>query len=368
MSSEPKSRQKHVAVVVGSGFGCRIQIPALKAAGFEVSALVGTDPERTAERARANGVPLAFTDLDEAIRQTGATVVTVATPPDTHAPMVHKAIGHGCHVLCEKPFAMNVAEGRAMLEAAEAAGVIHALGYEFRWDPARAAAERLIAEGAIGEPRIATFTQFMHYAGNPYVDLPDWWLNEKSGGGWLGAWGSHLVDWVHTWLGDFTKLSAALPSVGTDPGEAEDSYIVRFELANGLQGTFQQSSGAWGPPAAMNRVAGTRGTLWIEGESVQMADAEGERTAEIPGEFALPPMPSLSDEDPRRQTPEWQMLTQVELPAYIRLCETLRNAIEGEDQGPVAMATFADGVRAMVVLDAIRRSAELGGEQVKIDY
>ena len=42
------------AIVVGTGFGCRIQIPALRGAGFEVVGLVGSDPSRTAERAAAN--------------------------------------------------------------------------------------------------------------------------------------------------------------------------------------------------------------------------------------------------------------------------------------------------------------------------
>ena len=54
---------------------------ALRSAGFDVVGLVGTDAERTRRRAESSGVPQAFTDLDEAIRRTGAKVVTVATPP-----------------------------------------------------------------------------------------------------------------------------------------------------------------------------------------------------------------------------------------------------------------------------------------------
>src|SRR5579864_9676250 len=78
---------KPIALVVGTGFGCRIHVPALRAAGFEVVGLVGSDPERTARRAEANGVPAAFTDLDDAIAKTGAVAVTIATPPHTHAPL-----------------------------------------------------------------------------------------------------------------------------------------------------------------------------------------------------------------------------------------------------------------------------------------
>jgi len=45
------------AVVVGTGFGCRIHAPALKATGFDVAGLVGTDPERTARRAEREALP-----------------------------------------------------------------------------------------------------------------------------------------------------------------------------------------------------------------------------------------------------------------------------------------------------------------------
>src|SRR4051794_16556777 len=91
------------ALVVGTGFGCRIHVPALRAAGFEVAGLVGSDPERTARRAQANGVPLVFTDLDEAISKTGAVAVTIATPPNSHGPLTLAAVARGCHVICEKP-------------------------------------------------------------------------------------------------------------------------------------------------------------------------------------------------------------------------------------------------------------------------
>jgi predicted dehydrogenase len=77
------SRDKISAVVVGTGFGCRVQIPALRAAGFDVAGLVGTDAARTRERAELNDVRDAFTDLEEAIFRTGAKAVAVATPPHT---------------------------------------------------------------------------------------------------------------------------------------------------------------------------------------------------------------------------------------------------------------------------------------------
>lgn len=348
-------------LVVGTGFGCRIQVPALRAAGFRVLGLVGTDIGRTGLRASVNGVQGAFTDLDEAIERTGATAVAVSTPPDSHAPLILKAISHHCHVLCEKPFAMNVDEARAMLEAAERAGVAHVIGNEFRWEPPRAMISRAIAQGLIGEPRFAIFTQFLHYAGHPSVDLPHWWFDKGSGGGWLGASGSHAVDWIRTCLGEFESLSASLPSITAPNNGAEDSYLVRFRLMTGAEGVLQQTAGAWGPFTAMVRVAGTKGTLWLENGAVRLADKDGTRELPIPFDLALPRAPPFSD-DPRQKSAEWQMLAQVELGPYTQLCEAWHAAIHGGvASSPVPVPTFADGVANTQVLDAIRWSAANAG-------
>src|SRR5262245_29152709 len=113
------------AIVVGTNFGCLTHVRALRAAGFDVAALVGRDPSKTAARAERVGIPLAATSLGDALTASDADAVIVATPPHTHAPLALEAIAAGRHVLCEKPFASDVAEARQMLEAAEAAGVVH---------------------------------------------------------------------------------------------------------------------------------------------------------------------------------------------------------------------------------------------------
>src|SRR5687768_14373055 len=94
-------------VVVGTGFGCLTHVPALRDAGFEVKALVGRDPDRTATRAKRFDVPLALTSYDEALALDGVDAVSVVTPPHTHADLVVQACEAGKHVVCEKPFATD---------------------------------------------------------------------------------------------------------------------------------------------------------------------------------------------------------------------------------------------------------------------
>jgi len=348
------------AVVVGTGFGCRVHVPALRAAGFDVVALVGRDPEKTARRAGRAGIGHPCASLEDAVALGGIDAITIATPPNTHAAFAIAAVEAGCHVLCEKPFAMDTAEAEAMLVAADAAGVCHLVGHEFRWASDRATVGRAIAEGRIGEPRLATLVSYVPLVADLDTRTPPWWFDPGAGGGWLGASGSHVVDQIRTWLGDITEVSARLNVVSARDGVAEDSFTVRFRLVSGVEGMVQQTAAAWGPLAAMARVAGSLGTVWIDGDEPWLADADGTRRLEVPTDLVLPGPPGESD-DPR------QRFTHLELGPFTRLCEVLRAGVEG---GPlpdaVPVPTFADGVAEMRVLDAIRASAADGGATVSL--
>jgi predicted dehydrogenase len=345
------------ALVVGTGFGCRTHVPALRAAGFEVVGLVGATPDRLARRAEKSGIARTFTDLDEAIVATGAEVVTIATPPGSHAKLALTAIGRGCHVVCEKPFAADAAEARTMLDAAEQAGVVHLVAHEFRWTPERALFGRALAEGLIGEPRFLVVDQFLQFCADPAMPLPGWWFDPAEGGGWLGASGSHLIDQIRAWLGDFASLSANLFLVSEREAQCEDSYSLRFRLKNGVEGSMQQSGGAWGPPGVLIRCAGTRGTIWIDSGKVFLADKAGTRELPLPADLVLPPPQPSTDADPVRGGP-----IHFELAQFTRLCTALRDRIEGrESTSAVSPATFRDGLAAMQVLDAIRASSAQGG-------
>jgi predicted dehydrogenase len=268
------------AVVVGTGFGCVTHVRALRAAGFDVKAVVGRDPDRTAERARQFGVDRARTSLEEAIGLAGVDVVTIATPPHTHAPLVLEALAAGKHVLCEKPFARDAAEARALLRAAEKAGVVHLLGTEFRWDAGQATLARAVAAGAVGSPRLVTVLLHVPMLVDARAEVPQWWANADTGGGWLGAHGSQVIDQLRVTLGEFDGVSAALPHVAGRNQSAEDTFVVHFRMRSGCVGVMASTCGDRGPFLVETRVVGSKGTAWIEdiGDKVFVADADGTRT------------------------------------------------------------------------------------------
>ena len=336
-------------------------------AGFDVVGLVGSDAKRTAERAAVNGVPEAFTDVGEAIKRTGAQAVAISVPPTLHARVTLEAISHGRHVLCEKPFAASVAEGEAMLAAAEAAGVVHMVGHEFRFFPHRALVGQAIRQGLIGVPKFISIVDFISYIHRFADDIPAWWFDPKtSGWGWLGMMGSHVIDQVRSELGEFASVSATLSRVSPRAGAVDDAFLVKFKLTNGAEGVLQQVGGSIGDDTHFFRVAGAEGTLWTEGARVMLDNGSGARELPVPDELQLPPSPPLTA-DPRHQTADWQSMTPFEIATYTKLSSLFRRAIEGESvSGDPRPATFADGVACMKVIEAIRRSAADDGALVRL--
>jgi predicted dehydrogenase len=345
------------AIVVGTNFGCLTHVRALRGAGIEVAGLVGRDPTKTAARAERFAIPTAATSLADALSATDADAVVVATPPHTHAPLVLEAIAAGRHVVCEKPFAADVSEARAMLDAAEAAGVVHLVGTEFRWAAGQALMARLVREGRIGDPRLATFILNIPLLADPSGEVPAWWSDAAQGGGWLGAHAAHVVDQIRSTLGEFAGVSAALPHMVERDWSAEDTYVAHFRLASGCVGTMQSSAADWGPIQIVSRIAGSEGTVWTEGDTVTVADASGTHVVTAPDDLATPPA-APPPSDMLETAYDLLHATGIDIGPYTRLMETFRDLMLGR---PVAAdpapATFADGVANMTVLDAIRRAA-----------
>ena len=345
------------AIVVGTGFGCLTHVRALRAAGFDVIGLVGRDPEKTASRAARFEIPNAFTSLDDALELPAADAVTVATPPHTHAALALRAIAAGKHVLVEKPFARDASEARTMLRAAEQAGIVHLLGAEFRWAAGQALLNRVVHDGAIGEPRLATFMLHLPILADPSGEVPDWWGDTAQGGGWLGAHAPHVIDQIRVMLGEIDGVSAGLSRAADRATAAEDSYTVHFRTRSGVEGVMQSTAGAWGMPLFATRVTGSKGTARAEGDTVVVADEQGEREVPLPDDLG----PSSFDPPPPDMTLtayERMHSFGVEMPLYTRLAERFRDLIEGRPvPGDPPHATFADGAAGMAVLDAIRRSA-----------
>ena len=170
-------------VVVGTGFGCVTHVRALRAAGFEVRPpwSAGTRPRQPSVPPSSTS-PWGPTSVDEALDLDGVDAVTVATPPHTHAddhPGRHRAPASTCSARSRSP-ATRPRRGPCSA-AAEAAGVVHLLGCEFRWDAGQATLARAVAAGAVGEPRLATVCSTCPLLADAGAEVPAWWADRRPG-------------------------------------------------------------------------------------------------------------------------------------------------------------------------------------------
>lgn len=335
--------------VIGTGFGALVQIPGFQLCDdVEVVAVASGRIERARQVADRYRIPHAFDDYRAMLDAVPIDLVSVVTPPYLHYPMVMAAIERGKHVLCEKPFALNGEEAKAMLEAAERQGVVHAIDHEFRYLPARARFKELVDEGFLGEVRVVRALDLMTGRADPNRPWT-WWSDAEKGGGMLGAIGSHYVDTLHWMFGEAAEVGALLDvfirerplpgSAERRPVTADDTASLLLKLTNGSTVTVQLSAVA---PHSLKRLEafGSAGSLILEDDERLLAARVGEAIREV--------------EVPERLRPR-KRGEQTLIGPFVVLAERMLARIRGESGAD--FPTFRDGVAVQAVLDAARLAA-----------
>ena len=350
------------AVVLGTSFGCLTHVRTLREAGFDVRAIVGRDKARTQERADRFQVPLALTSVDEAIALDGVDVVAIATPPGSHHAFVLAAAAAGKHILCEKPFAANGREAAAMLDAAERADIVHLLGTEFRFSPGNALLAQAVQSGRIGDPIDAQFQLDVPFVASAQSEVPDWWRDDGQSGGWLGAYGSHVIDQIRVTLGEIESVSAFLSTRLDRLEGADEGFNALFMTASGASVSMRSCARSHTVSGA-TLVIGSDATAVLQGDRVVLHSATGAEQLALPKELAvLPPSPPPAE----GLTTSYELSHTMgnDFGPYTRLFEIMKARIEGQDVAHwPAAATFHDGVAIQRITDAIRTSAQHEGRR-----
>src|SRR5271169_4747598 len=217
-------------IVIGIGdIATRRVIPAIQAEPrSQLYGLVTRDPAKAAPYAVRF-----WSTLEEALADPAAQAVYVGTPVFLHAPQTIQSLRAGKHVLCEKPMAMNEAEARIMLRAAEESGKTFGVAYYRRSYPKVQRAKHLLAAGAIGKPVLAELTNHMWFDGEGSRS----WLVDpaKAGGGPLFDVASHRIDVLNFLFGQPQRVTAQLSNV-VHHYAVEDNATVMIEYAGGVRG------------------------------------------------------------------------------------------------------------------------------------
>ena len=153
-------------------------------------------------------------------------VIDITTPNTLHREMALAAIAVGKHVYCEKPLAPTFAEALEMTRAAEKAGVVTQVGFNYLKNPMLALAKRIIDVGEIG--RVRTFRgvhaeDYMADAQSPWT----WRLDPKGGGGALADIGSHILATARSLVGPITSVLAEVETPISERPVAAGSQDTR---------------------------------------------------------------------------------------------------------------------------------------------
>src|SRR5262249_23737393 len=137
------------------------------------------------------------------------------------------------------------AQAAGMLESARAAGIVHFVNFEFRRDPARVRIHELVSAGAIGTPELVQWT-FISRASRSPMRPHGWLFEDRMGGGFIGAWGAHVVDAIRWIFGEVTDAWASrfvtVPERSGGRPSAEDTFAAVLTTNRGVScsvyGTF----------------------------------------------------------------------------------------------------------------------------------
>lgn len=204
--------------LVGFGLaGARLHAPVIAATGeFRIAAIM------TSRREEAQAAWPAATvvgDVDALIGRPDVDLVVVASPNPTHAPVARAALAAGKHILVDKPFVTDLADGEALIEQAHSAGLVLSVYHNRRWDSDFLTVRGLRQSGALGDVMHAELCWDRHRA----AIKPGWREEAQDGSGLLSDLGPHLVDQMLQLFGRPDAVTADL--LAQRVGAAVDDYF-----------------------------------------------------------------------------------------------------------------------------------------------
>lgn len=246
-----------------------------------MKAICGRDEQGVKEAADKFGWESYETDWRKLIARDDIDFIDINAPSDAHKEITLAAIAAGKHVFCEKPLALNLADAREMLEAAEKAGVKHAICFNYRFLPAVQLAKQIIEEGKLGEIHHYRATYLQDWLVDPGFPLAWRLKKEVAGSGAHGDLNAHCIDLARFLIGEFdrvvghnrtfikqrpipesvTGLSGKASSESGDV-TVDDATAFIADFKNGAMGTFIATRFATGRKNGNTfEIHGSKGTI-----------------------------------------------------------------------------------------------------------
>jgi predicted dehydrogenase len=367
--------------LIGHGFMGRAHANAFLKAAYSLDpppargrlvAVAGRDAAGLAGMASRFGFAATYADWRDLIADPQVRLVDNVSSNDLHAEASIAALRAGRHVLCEKPMARNAEEARAMRDAAVEAGVRHMVGFNYRFVPAVRRAHELVLSGALGEVRNCRAVYLGEWLALAGDTPPRVWRLQRSvaGSGALGDLGSHALDLLRFLVGEPGAVMAMSRTfrrpTGAAEGEVDDAVGAVIEFRNGALGTFEASRLALGRKNFLAfELNGTLGSVRFDLErlnelEVSLRDGDASAAGGTTRVLVTEPSHPLRGMWPKGHIVGWE-------DTFVHEALHLLDAIANDRPVEPLGATFEDGYRNVVVMDAIQRSAA-EGRRVDIAY
>jgi predicted dehydrogenase len=344
--------------IVGLGFGASVHLPVFHSLpGVEVIAVAGSGSYQKIEIYEKGGIKNLLRPWEAIVQDNDIDAISVVVPPFAQSDIVCRALSSGKHVLCEKPFGRDVKEAAAMLHVAKDMRVVNAVDFEFRMEPGIHALKREIEKGVIGKITHIDVV-WLTEGGTDNLKSWSWRHNAEQGGGVLGAFGSHVIDYLQ-WMLDakivkvFARSRITVPFRKDSQGNnrevtAEDSLEIFCEFSNDISAWIQISNCCRFSPKHHIEISGSLGRLHythkkpftLEMISLQLETSQGLHPIELE-------KPSLIEGTDTRLLP------------FKRLANLFIKEIHGEVDRD--LPRFKDGYDVQTVMLAVRKSILSGG-------
>ena len=312
--------------VIGCGFFAQNHLKAWgDIAGVELVAVCDLDPAKARAAADLTGAE-PYTDVDRMLAEQRLDFVDIATTMETHEALVAKAATAGAHVICQKPFAPDIAGVRRILDTAEAAGILIMVHENFRFQTPLIELKQAMV--AIGEPffaHVAWRTGYDVVAGQPYLALVERFI--------ILDLGIHVLDVARFLLGDVKDIYARTQR--TMPGAKGESQATMSlghtsGAVSAVTCTYTNKIDPDPFPETLIEVEGSAGTLHLKHDFRLELHAKGKvEVCEV-----APKAPAWAD-------PQWALVQESVLNTQAHFIDCLKSGEPFQTSGRDNLKTFA---------------------------
>ena len=351
--------------IVGGGYMGKAHAGAFAAVGtvFETRlkprlvAIAGSSPESGARYAQAFGFDRGAPDWGALVEDPEVEAVVIAAPQALHREIAEAAFAQGKPVLCEKPMGLTLEEARAMLAAAERAGVAHMVAFNYSRTPATQQARKMIAEGALGRLH---HLRLEHTEDFHLTSILPPWRSQGAANGCLGDLAPHPINAALALGGPVAEVFAVLDTVFPERNGVtvtnDDQVAMTLRFASGATGQLFASRVAHGRKMGYAYdIMGERGALRFDQEDQNsLWYCDGSLPAERAGFTRILTGPAHPDYAPFCAGPGHGTGFQDQI-----IIEA-KDFLTAIDEGRAVWPSFAEAVEVHRVVAAARASAVSG--------